>query len=185
LSLRDIPNLISLFRIVLVAPVVWALGTEQFVLALLLFAVAGISDGLDGFLAKHFHWESRLGSILDPIADKLLLVATFATLTWLGLLPLWLLWLVLGRDIIIISGGLAYHYYLGQFDLSPLWSSKINTTLQIALVLLVMIQQQWLPGLDKVVTVGIWLVVASVINSGTEYVLVWGSRAWRQIKQKR
>jgi cardiolipin synthase len=185
LSLRDIPNLISLLRIVLVAPVVWALATEQFELALLLFAVAGISDGLDGFLAKHFHWESRLGSILDPIADKLLLVATFASLTWLGLLPLWLLWLVLGRDLIIIGGGLAYHYYLGQFDLSPLWSSKINTTLQIALVLLVMVQQQWLPGLDKVVTIGIWLVVASVINSGTEYVLVWGARAWRQIKQKR
>jgi cardiolipin synthase len=184
LSLSDLPNLISILRIVLVAPVVWALATQQFMLALLLFAVAGISDGLDGFLAKHFHWESRLGSILDPIADKLLLLASFATLSWLGLLPLWLLWLVVARDLIIISGGLAYHYYLGEFDLSPLWSSKINTTLQIALVLLVMIQQQWLQGLDKLVTIGIWLVVASVINSGTEYVVVWGTRAWKQIKNK-
>jgi cardiolipin synthase len=184
LSLSDLPNLISILRIVLVAPVVWALATQQFMLALLLFAVAGISDGLDGFLAKHFHWESRLGSILDPIADKLLLLASFATLSWLGLLPIWLLWLVVARDLIIISGGLAYHYYLGEFDLSPLWSSKINTTLQIALVLLVMIQQQWLQGLDKLVTIGIWLVVASVINSGTEYVVVWGTRAWKQIKNK-
>ncbi len=184
MSLSDLPNLISILRIVLVAPVVWALATQQFMLALLLFAVAGISDGLDGFLAKHFHWESRLGSILDPIADKLLLLASFATLSWLGLLPLWLLWLVVARDLIIISGGLAYHYYLGEFDLSPLWSSKINTTLQIALVLLVMIQQQWLQGLDKLVTIGIWLVVASVINSGTEYVVVWGTRAWKQIKSK-
>lgn len=173
-----------MLRILLVAPVVWALATQQFLLALMLFALAGISDGLDGFLAKHFHWESRLGSILDPIADKFLLVASFATLTWLGLLPLWLLWLVLARDLIIIGGGLAYHYYVGKFDLSPLWSSKINTTLQIALVLLVMIQQQWFQGLDKLVTIGIWLVVASVINSGTEYVLVWGARAWKQIKQK-
>jgi cardiolipin synthase (CMP-forming) len=185
LSLKDIPNLISTLRIALVVPVVWALVTEQFELALLLFAVAGISDGLDGFLAKHFQWESRLGSILDPIADKLLLVASFATLAWLGLLPLWLLWLVLARDILIISGGLAYHYYFGQFNLTPLWSSKINTTLQIMLVLLVMVQQQWLPGLDKLVTVGIWLVVASVINSGTEYVLIWGGRAWRQYKERR
>jgi len=173
-----------MLRIVLVAPVVWALGTEQFALALILFAVAGISDGLDGFLAKHYHWESRLGSILDPIADKLLLVASFATLTWLGALPMWLLWLVLARDIIIIGGGLAYHYKVGQFDLTPLWSSKINTTLQIALVLLVIVHQQWFEGLDQLVTIGIWLVVASVINSGTEYVLVWGARAWRQIKQK-
>ncbi|MCX4188170.1 CDP-alcohol phosphatidyltransferase family protein [Methylophaga sp. OBS4] len=182
---KDIPNLISIMRIVLVGPVVWALATEQYVLALILFAVAGISDGLDGFLAKHFHWESRLGSLLDPIADKLLLVASFATLTWLGLLPLWLLWLVLARDLIIISGGLVYHYCIGQFELTPLWSSKINTTLQIALVLLVLIQQQWLQGLQLVVTIGIWLVVASVINSGTEYVLVWGKRAWRQVKQRK
>jgi len=185
LSLKDIPNLISILRIVLVAPVVWALATEQFVLALILFAVAGISDGLDGFLAKHFQWESRLGSILDPIADKLLLVASFATLTWLGLLPVWLLWLVLVRDLLIVSGGLAYHYCVGQFDLTPLWSSKINTTLQIALVLLVIVQQQWLQGVLQLVTIGIWLVVASVINSGTEYVLVWGGRAWRQIKQNK
>jgi cardiolipin synthase len=173
-----------MLRILLVAPVVWALGTEQFALALILFAVAGISDGLDGFLAKHYHWESRLGSILDPIADKLLLVASFATLTWLGALPMWLLWLVIARDLIIIGGALAYHYKVGQFDLTPLWSSKINTTLQIALVLLVIVQQQWFEGLDQLVTIGIWLVVASVINSGTEYVLVWGARAWRQIKQK-
>jgi cardiolipin synthase len=184
LTLKDLPNLISMLRIALVGPVVWALATEQFVLALTLFAVAGISDGLDGFLAKHFHWESRLGSILDPIADKLLLVASFATLAWLGALPMWLLWLVLARDVIIIGGGLAYHYKVGQFDLTPLWSSKINTALQIALVLLVIIQQQWFEGLEQLVTIGIWLVVASVINSGTEYVLVWGARAWRQIKQK-
>jgi cardiolipin synthase len=168
----------------LVGPVVWALATNQFTLALILFAVAGVSDALDGFLAKHFHWESRLGSILDPIADKLLLVASFATLSWLGLLPLWLFCLVIARDVIIVTGGLAYHYYVGKFDLTPLWSSKINTALQIILVLLVIIQQQWFSSLAQGVTIGIWLVVASVINSGTEYVLVWGGRAWRQIKQK-
>lgn len=184
MTLKDLPNLISMLRIALVAPVVWALATQQFVLALALFAVAGVSDGLDGFLAKHFHWESRLGSILDPIADKLLLVASFATLAWLGALPMWLLWLVLARDVMIIGGGLAYHYKVGQFDLTPLWSSKINTALQIALVLLVIIQQQWFEGFEQLVTIGIWLVVASVINSGTEYVLIWGARAWRQIKQK-
>ncbi|WP_438970043.1 CDP-alcohol phosphatidyltransferase family protein [Methylophaga sp.] len=185
MRLKDIPNLISVLRIVLVVPVMWALATQQFILALVLFAIAGISDGLDGFLAKHFHWESRLGSILDPIADKLLLVASFATLTWLGLLPLWLLWFVLARDLIIVSGGLTYHYYVGKFDLTPLWSSKISTTLQIALVLLVIFLQQWFDGFEYIITVGIWLVVASVIISGTEYVLVWGERAWRQIKQKK
>ena len=120
-----------------------------------------------------------MGSILDPIADKLLLVASFTTLVWLGLLPIWLLWLVIGRDLVIIIGGLTYHYVVGKFELLPLWSSKINTFIQIALVLLVMLQQQWIMELRQLVIIGKWLVVVSVINSGTEYILIWGARAWR------
>ncbi|WP_289282306.1 MULTISPECIES: CDP-alcohol phosphatidyltransferase family protein [unclassified Methylophaga] len=180
MSLRDIPNLISILRILLVIPVVWALVDERFALALILSAVAGISDGIDGFLAKHFHWQSRLGSILDPIADKLLLVASFATLAWMDLLPLWLLWLVLARDVIIVSGGLAYHYFIGEFELLPVWSSKINTALQIILVLLVIISQQWFAELTLLISIGVWAVVVSVIFSGLEYILTWGNKAWKQ-----
>ncbi len=177
---RDIPNLICWFRIVLVAPVVWAMLQFDFQLALLLFAIAGISDGLDGFLAKHYHWKSRLGSILDPLADKLLLVASFATLSYLDLLPWWLFALVMGRDLLIVIGALAYHKAFGEFEFEPLWSSKINTLLQILLVLLVMVQVQWFPQLDEIKTISIWIVVISVIISGSEYVLVWGRNAWRQ-----
>lgn len=180
MSLRDIPNLISILRILLVIPVVWALVDERYALALILSAVAGISDGIDGFLAKHFHWQSRLGSILDPIADKLLLVASFATLAWMDLLPLWLLWLVLARDVIIVSGGLAYHYFIGEFELLPVWSSKINTALQITLVLLVIISQQWFAELTLLISIGVWAVVVSVIFSGLEYILTWGNKAWKQ-----
>ncbi|MAX52278.1 MAG: CDP-alcohol phosphatidyltransferase [Methylophaga sp.] len=180
MSLRDIPNLMSILRILLVIPVVWALVDERYALALILSAVAGISDGIDGFLAKHFHWQSRLGSILDPIADKLLLVASFATLAWMDLLPLWLLWLVLARDVIIVSGGLAYHYFIGEFELLPVWSSKINTALQIILVLLVIISQQWFAELTLLISIGVWAVVVSVIFSGLEYILTWGNKAWKQ-----
>jgi cardiolipin synthase (CMP-forming) len=183
-SPKDLPNLISILRIILVLPVVWALLSGQFFIALILFAVAGFSDALDGFLAKHYHWESRLGSILDPLADKLLLVASFATLTGLNLIPAWLFWLVIGRDVLIVAGGLAYHYLFGQFQLLPVWSSKINTALQIALVLLVILQHQWLPELQQLGTIGIWLVVASVLYSGTEYFVVWGTRAWQQHRNK-
>lgn len=87
---RDIPNIISVFRILLVLPVVWLLLQQQYTMALVLFAIAGVSDALDGFLAKHNGWESRLGTILDPLADKLLLVCSFLTLAWLGLIPFWL-----------------------------------------------------------------------------------------------
>ena len=165
-------------------PVVWALLTEHFIVALVLFVIAGFSDALDGFLARHYHWESRLGSILDPIGDKLLLIASFATVTWLGLLPLWLLLLVLGRDVIIVLGGLAYHYLIGPFNVTPFWSSKLNTAAQVALVLLVLIQQQWFVGSEQIVTVGIWVVTATVIISGAQYIIVWGLRAWRQIKSQ-
>lgn len=175
----QIPNLISLLRIILVIPVVWALMTTNFLTALVLFAVAGFSDALDGFLAKHYHWQSRLGSILDPLADKLLLVATFATLTWLGLLPYWLLWMVLGRDVLIVVGALAYHFIVGKFELLPLWSSKINTALQIGLVLLVIFQHHGLVNAQYWIIVMIWSVVASIIISGGEYLIVWGLRAWQ------
>ena len=156
---------------------------ENFSAALFLVAIAGISDGLDGFLARHFHWQSRLGSILDPLADKLLLVATCTTLPYMQLLPLWLLLLVFGRDLVIVIGALAYHLKFGEYELTPLWSSKINTVFQIALVLLVIVQQQWLPQIATWSTTMIWLVVASVIISGSEYILVWGTNAWRQMKK--
>jgi len=184
LTRSDLPNAISILRIILVIPVVVALLDRHFSTALVLFAIAGLSDALDGFLAKHFHWESRLGSILDPLADKLLLVASFASLAWLGLVPMWLLWLVLARDVIIVIGGLAYHYLIGEFTLLPLWSSKINTALQIMLVLLVILEQQWFEQLNAITSVTVWLVVASVINSGTEYIIVWGLRAWQQHKNQ-
>lgn len=180
---HDLPNIISILRIILVIPIVWLMAVGQYPLALTLFIIAGASDALDGFLAKHYHWESRLGSILDPVADKLLLIAGFTALAWFDLLPMWLLWLVLLRDFIIVIGGLAYHFYIGKFELKPLWSSKINTVLQIGLVLLVMLDQLSLFEMQQWITIGIWLVVASIINSGTEYILVWGIQAWKQMKK--
>lgn len=177
---QNIPNLLSMLRIILIIPIVWLLLSQQFGSALIVFAFAGFTDGLDGFLAKQYQWQSRLGTILDPMADKLLLVASFATLTWLNLLSLWLLLLVLTRDMLIIMGGLSYHYLIGRFELVPVWSSKINTVTQIALVLLVILQQYGVNGLQTIIDAGVWLVVASVVISGSEYLLVWGARAWRQ-----
>ena len=83
---RDIPNIISIIRIVLVLPFIVLMLRQEFTLALILFFTAGISDGIDGYLAKRNHWTSRLGSILDPLADKLLLVSSFVTLAWLSIL---------------------------------------------------------------------------------------------------
>ena len=102
---RDIPNLITLLRMILVLPIIWLLAHGYFVESLYLFALAGMSDGLDGFLAKRMGWQSRLGSILDPLADKMLLVSTTIMLAWVGLIPLWLVGVIVLRDLLIVVGG--------------------------------------------------------------------------------
>ena len=87
--LNWIPNIISIIRIILIAPVLMLIYDSKFEWALLLFLVAGLSDALDGYLAKHFGWRTRIGALLDPVADKLLIAGTFVTLTWLNFIPFW------------------------------------------------------------------------------------------------
>jgi cardiolipin synthase (CMP-forming) len=173
----DIPNLITVMRIVLVAPVSWSLLRQEFGLALALFFVAGVSDGLDGFLAKHYGWSSRLGALLDPLADKALLVACYASLAWIGLLPVWLLVLVVARDAVIVAGAVVYNFRIRRLEAQPTLISKLNTVLQILLVLLVIVQQL-VPWVNEVwVRVLIYAVTVSVVWSGLDYVVTWSRRA--------
>lgn len=173
----DIPNLITVMRILLVAPIAWVLVQQHFKLALLLFFVAGFSDGLDGFLAKHYGWSSRLGAMLDPLADKALLVASYAALTWINLLPVWLLVLVVSRDVVIVAGAVVYNFRVERLEAQPTLISKLNTLLQILLVLLVIVQQVS-PWLDAGWTHAlIYAVTVSVVWSGLDYVITWSRRA--------
>ncbi|CAK0765671.1 CDP-alcohol phosphatidyltransferase [Gammaproteobacteria bacterium] len=176
---RDIPNLITLLRILLVPPFLFVLLERHYSAALILFFIAGVSDGLDGFLAKHYGWTSRLGSILDPLADKLLLVASFISLTQLGLIPFWLTVVVLGRDILIVVGAITYHFLIGYYHLVPAVPSKINTLVQIMLVLVVIISAAiGQPYLEERVIQGlVYLTLVTTIFSGTHYVVLWGRRA--------
>lgn len=175
--LRHLPNLISILRILLVPPVAWLMLQGRFGESLLLFVVAGVSDGVDGFLAKHFGWTSRLGSILDPLADKLLLSVSFLTLAWLGHLPLWLAALILLRDLIIVIGGVFYHHLVGRFSLQPTIVSKLNTLLQIVVVTLVLVGLAWLDIPQVAIDIAIYLLVSTVLISGGDYVWTWGRRA--------
>jgi cardiolipin synthase (CMP-forming) len=176
-KLSQIPNIISVFRMFLVVPVVLSLLQLQFAAALLWFAIAGFSDGLDGFLAKHYGWQSRLGSILDPLADKLLLVCAFVTLTWLGLVPLWLLLAVLVRDVFIVIGGVVFHYTLGRFEMQPSRVSKINTFMQIVFVLAVVFYHGEYGIAAWFIDALTYSVLATTVLSGLDYMWVWGRRA--------
>ncbi len=163
----------------LVVPLIYVLLAENYWLALWIIFVASISDGLDGFLARHYHWQSRLGSILDPLADKLLLISSFIMLAWLGHLPYWLMLLALGRDFAIMLGGVGYHFFIGPFEMEPVPLSKLNTLCQVLLIMAVIIAQ--LPGLDMFQLTDwlIYLVAVTTILSGMQYIWHWGGQAWR------
>lgn len=174
---NNLPNIISLVRIALVPPFIMALTDGRYFTALLLFGVAGLSDALDGYLAKRNGWKSRLGSILDPLADKILLVSAYITLAWLDLLPAWLVAVILGRDVMIVGGALVYHYTIRRFDLAPTWISKVNTVLQITLVLVLLFKLSFVPLPSSSITGLIYLVLVFTIWSWLDYVWTWSTRA--------
>ena len=179
----DIPNAISIARIFLVLPLILLLLARNYAAALFVFCLAGISDGLDGYLARRYNWISRLGQILDPIGDKALLVSAYVMLAWLGVLPLWLAVLVIARDVIIISGALAYHFLIGRYDMHPTLLSKTNTVLQLMLVVLVLAAYSVYPMPQWSIEGMIILVVVATLSSGINYVWVWGRQALREREQ--
>lgn len=174
-----IPNALTLLRALLVLPFAVALLATEYRIALVIFFVAAATDALDGFLAREFGWRTRLGAIADPLADKALLIAAYLMLTLNGVLPYWLFWLVLGRDLLIVSGGLAYHYGIGHFDLQPSLPGKCNTLIQILVALAIMVLLAGLPMMPGVIEFGVVVVAMSALLSGGHYLLVWGLKAWR------
>lgn len=182
MKLKYIPNMICVGRIILVAPIVWALLHERYGLALLLCVVAGLSDALDGYLARRFDWRTRLGGLLDPAADKLLMFACFVTLTWMGWVPVWFAAIVVGRDVVIITGAIVYQLLVAPVHGEPITASKLNTVLQISFILLT-IGHAWLgwPPMIAVEALGAAILVTIAIST-VQYVTTGFSRL-RQSKQ--
>lgn len=177
---RDLPNIISTLRLAAVAPVVYVLVVEEYGWALLLFVLAGLSDGVDGFLAKHYGWQSALGGILDPLADKALLISCYLVLGAMGLIPLWLTLAVVFRDLVIVCGGVLYHYLVEDVEASPTMLSKLNTVVQITLVIAVIAAAGPLPLPVPMIDGLTWLCLATTVLSGLMYVVIWGAMALRK-----
>jgi cardiolipin synthase len=176
---RWIPNALTFLRIFLIIPFAAALWFEQYRPALGIFFIAAATDACDGYLARQFNWRSRLGAVADPLADKALLITSYLMLTLTSVLPVWLFLLVLGRDLLIVGGALAYHYGIGRFEMQPSIPGKLNTFIQILVVLAIITLQAGLPMQPWVLDVGIVLVAVSAVVSGGHYVVVWGMKAWR------
>lgn len=173
----QIPNLITLLRLVLVPPVIALILAGSYLWALILFMLAGISDGIDGFLARRYGWRTRLGGLLDPLADKALMMSSFVALAWEGFLPWWLATLVVLRDLIIIGGALAFHFLTRRLQMTPTVVSKLNTVLQILLVVGVLIDLGVHPLSPGLLQSLVWTVTGTTLLSGGLYVWIWGSRA--------
>jgi cardiolipin synthase (CMP-forming) len=170
MTLATLPNLICLLRMALTVPIVVLLAEGRYAETLVLFAIAAASDVLDGFLAKTFGWTSELGKILDPLADKLLLVSVFITLAWIGLVPPWLAAIAVARDVIIAAGAAAYQRFFGPLEGKPTIPSKINTLVQLVYVIAVVWRAAFPDFPAAVVTVLGALVLVTTVVSGVDYV---------------
>lgn len=172
MKLQHLPNAISIARMSLVVPItVWLLD-GQYEPALWLFVLAGASDALDGFFARRYDWQTRVGALLDPAADKALLVAVFFTLGWLGLAPWWLVWTVFARDVIIIA---LYFHRRAPVSANPTTISKLNTLAQTACVVLIVYGAAF--GTNRVL-VDSWIAVTllTTVFSGLLYLWLWARR---------
>lgn len=169
----SIPNLITLGRILLVPIVVWAIASGAMWIAFVLFLVAGVSDGVDGFLAKRFNMTTVLGAYLDPLADKALIVSIYLTLGINGEIPRWLVILVVSRDILIV-GGIMLSWLLGSpLKIKPLLVSKLNTVAQIVFACVVLGSLGFQLEVDMLKLVLMGLVAALTLLSIAAYLQEW------------
>ncbi|AOE87042.1 CDP-alcohol phosphatidyltransferase family protein [Pseudomonas sp. TCU-HL1] len=174
--MHQLPNLLTLLRLALVLPIAGLLLSDRYTEALLLFAVAGGSDALDGFLARRFGWTSRLGSFIDPLADKLLLVTSFICLTLLQVLPFWLTLAVLLRDLLILVGALLFRLLVGAAEFAPSRLGKLSTLLQMVLVLFLLVELSLAPAILPLRWPLTWLVLLVTLCSGAQYIWIWGRK---------
>ncbi|HRN83607.1 MAG TPA: CDP-alcohol phosphatidyltransferase family protein [Hyphomicrobium sp.] len=169
----NIPNLITLGRVILVPIVFWLLVSGETQLAFFAFLLAGVSDAVDGFIAKRFGLATELGAYLDPLADKLLLVSVFVALGVMGALPSWLVIAVVSRDILIVIGVMLSWVLDHPMRIQPLAVSKANTVAQILLAATVLADEGFQLGLGDVRFLLVWITGVLTVASLAAYLRAW------------
>lgn len=188
--MRHIPNAMTILRMLLLVPLGYLMLQSEWLWVFWIFVAAGLSDLLDGALARHFHWESPLGSFIDPMADKVLCGGIVLLLAWLEILPIWVTVLVVVRELLIVGGMAAYRILFGSVEADPLLVSKINTGVLIAVLVLVLSQLAQIPLIEPLANLilepwGFGILAVLTVTSGAAYVVVWGRRArttWKNQK---
>lgn len=168
-----VPNLLTLARIAMVPWLIVLLHQESYFLSLVVFVVAGVTDGVDGYIAKNFNATTKLGALLDPLADKALLVSSYVMLSIMQIVPFWLVVTVVFRDLVIVCGYLIMELFFGEVTMKPLRISKVNTCVQIAFIILVLASLAWSLELPTLMLFLAYLVFVTSVMSGAAYVYIW------------
>ncbi len=169
-----LPNVLTIIRLLLAGPISLAILSERPVWIISLFGIAALSDALDGFLARRYGWQSRFGAMLDPLADKVLLVTAFLSLTVIKVFPLWLTLLVIGRDVLIVAGTFIYRWVVGSIQFKPSLLGKLCTLLQLSLIMTALVSAAL--NYTKPVILLQPLVALFTVGSGLQYVVEWGRK---------
>lgn len=181
-SALNLPNIITLLRIAAVPLAIWLILQEHLVGAFWVFVVAGLSDALDGFIAKRFNMETELGKYLDPIADKALLVSVYVTLGVEGHVASWLVILVVFRDLSIVGGALLFETMTHSLTMQPLMISKVNTATQIVFAAAVMASVGYAYDLKGAMDLLVLATAVTTVASGLSYAITWIKR-WAQLEE--
>jgi len=167
----NLPNLLTLTRVLMIPFFVIFIINKRFEWALVTFVIAGITDGIDGLLARITHQRTELGAYLDPIADKLLLFAAFITLAIVEIIPSWLVVIIITRDVIILVGFLVMILTSYHPKINPSLLSKITTTFQIITIVLVLMSGYY-PAFKQLSFVAIYGTAVITILSGSHYIYI-------------
>jgi cardiolipin synthase len=183
LAVEQLPNIITVLRIALVVPTAVLLWQADYVDALVLVFIAGVSDALDGTLARRFGWVTRFGAAMDPVADKLLVLVTFVIFFIQGHIPAWLAAVIVTRDVVIIGGAFTYRVWFHEIEFAPTYLSKVNTAVQIVLLIAMLVALCEFGEFSNLLTFmidpwGFWLLAILTGSSGLHYVVTWGRKAW-------
>ncbi len=168
-----IPNLITIFRLILVPLVILAILQGAWVAAFAMFVIAGASDGVDGYIARRFNQRSEFGAMMDPLADKALMVSIFVTMAVVGEIPTWIAVLVVFRDAMILMAFIVAGQLTRPMEVRPLMISKVNTALQIGYVALVLGLLAFGFTAPLIVTLTMWAVAALTVITAGAYLVIW------------
>jgi len=183
--MRHLPNAITVLRAALIPLLAWLLVKDDYGRAFALFVASGLSDVADGWMARRWNLRTRFGAIADPLADKVTMLTVVALLAMQGWLPWWFALLVVGRDLLIVAGATAYHVLIGHVEMAPSFISKLNTVLEFIFLASVLALAAGHLGDGAWFSVLLAVTTATVVASGTSYVVVWSRKAARAGREAR